>query len=68
MPSNAGLVWVRLYVTAFHKGIFKAVRCMEPTWPYNQIKHKLAQFPVCPNVSVLSNLEILPQACEKHIH
>ena len=32
-----------------------------------QQQNKLTQFLVCANVSVLLSLEILPQACEKHI-
>ena len=32
-----------------------------------QQQNKLTQFPVCANVDVLFSLEILPQACEKHI-
>ena len=32
-----------------------------------QQQNKLTQFPVCANVGVLSTLDILPQACEKHI-
>ena len=38
------------------------------TWPHNaQQQNKLKQFPVCANGGVLFSLEILPQACEKHI-
>ena len=36
------------------------------TWPHNN-KNKLTQFPVCANVDVLFSLELLPQACEKHV-
>ena len=32
-----------------------------------QQQNKLTQFPVCANVDVLFSLEILPQACLKHI-
>ena len=32
-----------------------------------QQQHKLIQFPVCANISVLFTLDILSQACEKHI-
>ena len=32
-----------------------------------QQQNKLIQFPVCANVGVLFNIDILPQACEKHI-
>ena len=40
--------------------------CM--TYLAAQQHNKLIQFPrLCPNVGVLFSLEILPQACEKHI-
>ena len=32
-----------------------------------QQQNKLIQFPVCANIGVLFTLDILSQACEKHI-
>ena len=62
------LVWVRLYVTTFQKGISKL--CAVWNLPGRRTKlniTNLHNFRFVLNVSVLSNLEILPRACEKHI-
>ena len=41
--------------------------CIVPTYLAAQQQNKLIQFPVCANVGVLFTLDILSQACEKHI-